>query len=99
MNRQMRRRLAKRAETEAKFLPELEKRADDRVDAMLNFYAASIIMAHHRYYGANKDDMIPGFMQAWNEEVKRVHGGSPADYLLYIAQIEKSTGITFEVVE
>jgi len=94
----MRRRLAKRAETEAKFLSELEKRADDRVDAMLNFYAASIIMAHHRYYGKNNDDKIEGFIRAWNEEVKRVSEGGPADFLTYLKEIEKATGETWTII-
>lgn len=99
MNRQQRRAMAKRKETEAKYYKDLESAQLQKSDAMLNFYAATIIMAHHRYYGPNKDDDIPGFVEEWNKEVMRVSGGTPDDYLEYLKEIEKKTGCIFKITD
>ncbi len=99
MNRQQRRLMAKRKETEAKYYKDLESAQLQKNDAQLNFFTAAIIMAHHKYYGPNRDGDIEGFMREWNDEVIRVSGGTPDDYLRYLREIKKKTGYAFEITD
>ena len=96
MNRQQRRAMRKMKETEAKYLKHLEKRWDDREDAMLDFYSVTIGLAHHNLYGKNRDEFIVPFIREWNEQVRRVFAAE-ITYPELQQELYNKTGISFEI--
>lgn len=95
MNRQQRRMMRQRKETESRNLQYLEEMQKQRMDASLDFFAVSIALAHHDIYPSD-DEKIGEFISAWNEHIRRIlEDGVKFPQLQ--RELEEKTGITFTI--
>lgn len=94
MNREQRRKYRKIKETEAKYLSYLEDRQVERVDCVLGLYAVAIGLAHHKVYGANRDEYIEPLIREWNNTIRRI-ADEEITYEDLRMELLNKTGINF----